>query len=83
MAATLLEHALRGAASVGARTELVQLYDLEYRGCTSCFACKIKGGKSYGKCAVRDGLTPVLKKSRGMPMPSSSAHRSTSARSPG
>lgn len=58
--ATLLEHALAGAASTGADTELVHLYDLDYKGCTSCFACKLKGGKSYGKCAMKDGLTPVL-----------------------
>jgi len=62
--ATLLEKALEGAGSEGARTELVHLYDLNYRGCISCFACKKKTGKSYGKCAVRDGLTPVLKKVR-------------------
>jgi multimeric flavodoxin WrbA len=60
--ATLLEHALEGAASAGAETELIHLYDLDYKGCTSCFACKLKGGKSYGKCAVLDGLTPVLEK---------------------
>jgi len=40
----------------------VHLYDLSYRGCISCFTCKLKGGKSYGKCAVRDGLTPLLEK---------------------
>lgn len=60
--ATLLEKALEGAASQGAKTELVHLYDLNYKGCISCFACKIKDGKSYGTCAVKDGLTPVLKK---------------------
>jgi multimeric flavodoxin WrbA len=60
--ATLLEHALDGAKSQGAETELVHLYDLDYKGCTSCFACKLKGGKSYGKCAMKDGLTPVLDK---------------------
>jgi len=60
--ATLLEHALEGAKSQGAETELVHLYDLDYKGCTSCFACKLKGGKSYGKCAMKDGLTPVLVK---------------------
>ncbi|MCX6690001.1 MAG: flavodoxin family protein [Methanoregula sp.] len=60
--ATLLQNALDGAASTGAETELVHLYDLTYTGCTSCFACKQKGGKSYGKCAVQDGLTPVLEK---------------------
>jgi multimeric flavodoxin WrbA len=58
--ATLLGKALEGAASQGAETTLVHLYDLEYTGCKSCFACKMKGGKSYGKCASRDALTPVL-----------------------
>jgi multimeric flavodoxin WrbA len=60
--ATLLEHTLEGAKSQGAKTELVHLYDLDYKGCTSCFACKLKSGKSYGKCAMKDGLTPVLEK---------------------
>ena len=63
--ATLLEKALEGAASRGAETELIHLYDLDFKGCTSCFACKLKGGKSYGKCAMNDGLTPVLEKLAG------------------
>jgi multimeric flavodoxin WrbA len=60
--ATLLEKALEGAASRGAKTELIHLYDLNYKGCISCFACKTKGGKSYGRCAVKDDLTPVFRK---------------------
>lgn len=60
--ATLLNKALEGAASQGAETELIHLYDLNFKGCTSCFACKRKGGKSYGKCAMHDDLTPVLEK---------------------
>src|SRR5512137_578565 len=60
--AMLLEHALKGAAAKGAETELIHLYDLNFKGCTSCFACKLKGGKSYGKCAMKDGLTPLLEK---------------------
>ncbi|ABB31676.1 NADPH-dependent FMN reductase [Geobacter metallireducens RCH3] len=60
--AMLLEHALSGAASQGAETELIHLYDLTFKGCTSCFACKLKEGKSYGKCAMKDGLTPALEK---------------------
>ena len=60
--ATLLQNALDGAASVGAETELVHLYDLTFTGCTSCFACKLAKGKSYGKCAVQDGFTSVLEK---------------------
>lgn len=59
--AILLEKVLEGAKSQGAETELIHLYDLDYKGCVSCFACKLKGGKSYGKCAYRDGLTTVLK----------------------
>lgn len=60
--ATLLKNALEGAATQGAQTELIDLYDLEYKGCTSCFACKLIGGKSYGKCAMQDDLTDVLNK---------------------
>ena len=60
--ATLLKKALKGAASQGAETELVHLYDLNFKGCISCFACKIRGGKSYGRCAVKDDLRPILEK---------------------
>ncbi len=60
--ASLLEHALTGAAEDGAETELVHLYDLDFKGCISCFACKKIGGKSYGRCAVKDGLQPILKR---------------------
>ena len=60
--ATLLKKALAGAEAEGAGTELVHLYDKSYSGCRSCFACKKIGGKSYGRCAVKDELTPVLAK---------------------
>lgn len=62
--AALLTHALGGVAAERpeAESELVHLYDLDYTGCTSCFACKRLGGKSYGRCAVRDGLAPLLDK---------------------
>ncbi len=59
---TLLNKALEGAASKGAETEIIQLYDLEYKGCISCFRCKLINGESYGKCAVKDDLAPVLDK---------------------
>jgi multimeric flavodoxin WrbA len=58
--ATLLEKALEGASSQGAETRLIHLYDLNYKGCVSCFSCKMKHGKSYGRCAVKDDLTPVF-----------------------
>ncbi|NJD92300.1 MAG: flavodoxin family protein [Geobacter sp.] len=60
--ATLVSKALAGAAAQGATTELFHLYDLNFKGCTSCFACKLRGGKSYGKCAMNDDLATVLAK---------------------
>ena len=58
--ATLLERALAGAASVGAETKLVHLYDLDFKGCTSCFACKRVETYDAGRCAMRDDLSPLL-----------------------
>ena len=59
--ATLLQKGLDGAGSRGAKTELIHLYDLNYKGCISCFACKTIGGKSYGTSAVPDwdSMTPT------------------------
>ncbi|KAF1078134.1 flavodoxin family protein [Methanogenium sp. MK-MG] len=58
--ATLLEHACEGAKSAGAEARLIHLADLNYSGCTSCYACKRLGGESYGRCAIDDDLTPLL-----------------------
>ncbi|MCL2790288.1 MAG: flavodoxin family protein [Desulfobulbus sp.] len=58
--ATMLTKVLEGAAARGASTELVHLYDLTYKGCTSCFACKLIGGPSNGRCAMQDDLRPIL-----------------------
>lgn len=57
----LLQEALRGAASVGAQTEIIQLYDLNYTGCKSCFGCKRKGAESC-HCILKDDVTQVLEK---------------------
>lgn len=57
---TLLENALEGAQSAGAETELVQLYDLDFSGCISCFSCKKVTRKKNGVCAVKDDLSPFL-----------------------
>lgn len=58
--AKILRHALNGAESAGAETELINLGHLNFSGCRSCFACKLKDGDSYGQCALRDDLTPFL-----------------------
>lgn len=62
--AILLNKALEGVKALNpeAETEIINLYDLKYQGCISCFACKRIGGKSYGKCAKRDELYDVLEK---------------------
>ena len=61
--AQLLKRAMDGAREAGAEVELVNLYDrnLNYKGCMSCFACKLKGGKK-GVCSFKDDLQPILQK---------------------
>lgn len=61
--ASMLKSFLDGAESVGPhiKTEMVHLFDLNYKGCVSCFACK-RGGPSYGKCAIRDDIHELLQK---------------------
>jgi multimeric flavodoxin WrbA len=60
--AALLEKIVQGAAAQGADAELVHLYDLAFKGCISCFHCKDPKGKSYGRCIVKDDLSPILQK---------------------
>lgn len=57
----LLESALQGARKAGAETVKYDLFDLDYSGCRSCFACKRLDNSSYGRCALKDDLTDVLK----------------------
>ncbi|MDR0916959.1 MAG: NAD(P)H-dependent oxidoreductase [Oscillospiraceae bacterium] len=58
--AQMLDSAADGARSVGAEVSSYDLYALDFKGCSSCFACKRLGGASYGKCGMRDALTPIL-----------------------
>jgi multimeric flavodoxin WrbA len=58
----LLQKALDGARSAGAETELVNLYDLSFKGCVCCLACKSKDNAKRGQCALRDDLQPVLQR---------------------
>ena len=57
----LLEKCLDGAKETGAETELINLYDIQYKGCTSCFSCKLKG-VTVKKCAMKDELESILQK---------------------
>ncbi|MBQ9432928.1 MAG: flavodoxin family protein [Synergistaceae bacterium] len=58
----MLESAMQGAKDAGAECELVHLYDQPFKGCVSCFACKLKNAKTHGLCAFKDALTPILEK---------------------
>ena len=59
--ASMLKKFAEGAGSVsneiGVKT--IRLYVLDYKGCMSCLACKIKG-KASNVCKFKDALTPVL-----------------------
>ncbi|MDR1041817.1 MAG: flavodoxin family protein [Deltaproteobacteria bacterium] len=57
--------ALEGAKGAGAETSVCRLYDLDFKGCASCFACKRKAHYMDGVCALKDGLTPLLDSLRG------------------
>lgn len=59
--ASMLKKVAEGANSVSEGTEVksYRLYDLDYKGCMSCLACKIKG-KAVNICKFKDALTPIL-----------------------
>lgn len=59
--AQMLQKIAEGAKSCGDDVEvkLVRLYELDYKGCMSCMACKIKG-KASNVCKFKDPLTPIL-----------------------
>ena len=40
--------------------EIVNLYDLNYSGCRSCFLCKQKDGPFYGTCPVNDDIKDII-----------------------
>lgn len=60
----MLQSAMRGAQQAGAQTELVHLYDIQFQGCKSCFACKLKNSRCNGVCAIKDDLLPLLERCR-------------------
>ncbi len=61
--AKMLKSAFDGAMSVpGAQGEIVNLYDLSFKGCIGCHSCKLLDKSRFARCAVRDDLTPVLEK---------------------
>ena len=47
------------ATSEEIEVKTVRLYDMQYQGCMSCMACKVKG-KSSRICKFKDELLPLL-----------------------
>jgi len=60
----LLKEALKGAKDEGAQTEIINLSDMEFRGCIGCLTCKRKVNLAPDKCVLMDKLTPVLEKAK-------------------
>jgi multimeric flavodoxin WrbA len=57
--AQLLKEAQKGAESVGAETEYIDLFDYTFTGCRSCLACKRRDGER-NKCFWKDDLSPIV-----------------------
>lgn len=62
--AKAIDSAAQGMKDCGFEVERVDLYDYTFKGCTSCFACKLKNAKTNGVCAMKDELRPVLERLR-------------------
>jgi multimeric flavodoxin WrbA len=60
--AKLLKQAQTGAEATGAEVEYFNLYDYNFLGCRSCFACQRKGSTTEGICAIKDDIRPILEK---------------------
>ena len=60
--AQLCEAALKGAADMGAETELIHLEEQSFKGCMSCYLCHTKKYYDATNCFYKDRLTPILEK---------------------
>ena len=58
--ARLVKSALKGAESVGADVEYVDLYKLDLSGCRVCLICK--NDEDVCKCFWRDELSPLIER---------------------
>ena len=64
--ASMLQKFAEGAKAVGGDIEVktVRLYGMDYKGCMSCMACKIKG-RASNVCKWKDALTSILEEIAG------------------
>ena len=68
--AALLNCALDIAALEGHDVKLIQLSELTFKGCRSCFVCKLdkEPNRSQAACAVKDDLSEVLTEAKSSDM---------------
>ena len=59
--AKMLKEVKAGAESKGHIVEYFDLYDLNFKGCMSCLACKVKDGRR-NHCFYNDDLSPIIDK---------------------
>ncbi|MBR0461190.1 MAG: flavodoxin family protein [Erysipelotrichaceae bacterium] len=59
--AMMLKGAKKGAEAAGAETEYIDLFDLDFSGCHSCMACKLKEAEK-NRCYWNDDLSPLIDK---------------------
>lgn len=58
----MCESFANGVKDAGGSAEIINLYDIDFKGCRACFACKLKNGKNNGFCSYPDGLKDILNK---------------------
>lgn len=51
--AQMCESFAKGAKDNGADVEIAHLYDIDFKGCRSCFSCKLKDGKTLADVLIR------------------------------
>ena len=59
--AQIMKEAAKGAESVGAEVEYIDLYKLDLHGCMSCLICK-KADNERCKCYWKDELSPLIER---------------------
>lgn len=60
--AKLCDAFCKGVVATSTNPDITTIFlnELNFKGCQSCFACKLRGSKQYGKCSLNDDLAPIL-----------------------
>jgi multimeric flavodoxin WrbA len=64
--AQLLDAFVEGAKSVAPEVEVtyINVYDYQFTGCKSCFACQLTANRDYLECKVKDEIHDLLDEAR-------------------